>query len=479
MKTFVALVSALLLFHGLAFAQADNRIEDFRTSSSGADILDAEARNARSLASQAYLWGLPAFLNFRQTTEIKQARLAIAPQEEPFGGWVLLRDLATSRERANVMPNVDTLYGAAYIILDKQGPVVISVPAIRDRYYSIALHDAYFNTFAVIGTRTTAGDPTRVLVLPPNFDGPIPEGFGRVIRAPTSTVALFQRIFVRDEADIPVVRALQDEIRLTPLSRWSDTPAPFPKVDTREYDMLRVRDTRDPVRYFEYVSAHTCRNPPSTDYGALVEAFRSAGVGPCSRLEDTVAIRDAVTRGARDAQALIDARLSRPNLRNGWVVPDPNTGRASLDYTNRAIIQLTQVASFPPDEAMYFVGRLDSQNKPLDGSIGYTLTFRPGQRPPVDPRAFWSLTMYDGRTNLLVENSIDRYILRPSTPGLTVEPDGTLRIYLGSRRPDHIPPGNWLPAPNGPFVVTLRTYLPSQALQDGSWFPPALVADVK
>jgi hypothetical protein len=459
-----------------ALAQAETpRIEDFRSDMGAAEIEAAKLRDVRALASQAYLWGLPAFLHFRQTTEITQARRAIAPDQEPFGGWVLLRKLATPDDRANVMPNVDTLYGASYVLLDRQGPVVLSVPRIKGRYYSVALHDAYFNTFAVVGTRSNDGVAQNVLIVPPGWRGRTPAGVDRVIRAPTAAITFYQRIFVRDETDTARVRALQDRIRLAPLSSWRDPAARFPRIETPEFTVAApVRETRDPLRFFEIVNRHSCANPPPADYGALVDGFRRAGVGPCVSLPGSAARREAIAEGARDAQGWLDARVSSPTLRNGWVVPDPNTGKASLDYAGRAFVQLTQIGSFPPDEAMYFVGRFDAAGQPLDGRKRYALTFAAGQLPPVDPRAFWSLTMYDGATNLLVANPINRYIVRPSTAGLTPNPDGSLTLHLSRERPADAPESNWLPAPDGLFIVTLRTYLPKPAVQSGAWFPPAI-----
>jgi hypothetical protein len=451
-------------------------IEEFRSDLSAAERADADARQARAVASQAYLWGLPAFLHYRQTTEIKQARRAMAPGEEPFGGWVLLRQLATPDDRANVMPNVDTLYGAAYLLLDRQGPVVLSVPRVRGRYYSVALHDAYFNTFAVVGTRTNGGRRENVLIVPPDYRGRTPAGVSRVIRAPTPGIALFQRIFVAGEADIPAVRALQDQIRLAPLEGWRRGDLAFPRIETPEFDTVTpVRRLADPLAYFTLVNAHSCRNRPTGAYASLVEVMARTGLGPCADLPVDTSLRSAIHAGAEDARTLVDARVSAPRLRNGWVVPDPNTGRDSADYVGRAIVQITQIGSFAPEEAMYFVGRFDAEGAWLDGRNSYRLTFPKGQLPPVDPRAFWSLTMYDGETNLLVANPLRRHILRPSSPGLETSPDGSLTLHMSHRKPDGVPEGNWLPAPPGPFTVTLRTYLPSARIQHGDWFPAAIV----
>lgn len=469
---------AMGLLSAPAWAQspaAPPRIEDFRLDLPRADSEAAEAQNLRALAGQAYLWGMPLFLHYRQTTEIRQARSLIAPDEEPFGGWVLLRNLATPADRNNVLPNVDTLYGAAYLLLDRQGPVVLSLPSIKDRYYSVALHDAYFNTFAVIGTRNIRGEAANVLILPPGYSGKVPRGFTRVIRAPTSGIAAFQRIYTRDLSDVSAVRAMQNKIRFSPLVTWQSADRRFSKISTPEFDVQApVRETRDPLRFFEIVNAHGCRNPPPEAYAALVDAYRRVGLGPCATIPSSAAARSAITAGVADGQNLINARISFAETRNGWKVPDPNTGKASLDYTGRAVVQIHQIASFSPDEAMYFTAKADAAGALLDGRNAYTLTFAKDALPPVDPRAFWSLTMYDARTNLLVENPINRYILRPTTPGLTKNADGSLTLHISHQKAPQAPEGNWLPAPAGEFIVVLRTYLPSPAIQNGTWFPPAL-----
>src|SRR5512137_2894400 len=145
------------------------RIEDFRADYTPEQILSAEALNTRAIAMQAYLQAFPSFLHMRQLTEVMQGRHYFAPAECPLGGWVLMRDLATPKT-TTVSPNVDTLYGASYLLLDQQGPVVLSVPPISDRYYSVALLDAYFNNFAIVSPRTYGSAGGAYLIAPPGWN---------------------------------------------------------------------------------------------------------------------------------------------------------------------------------------------------------------------------------------------------------------------------------------------------------------------
>ena len=115
----------------------------------------------------------------------------------------------------------------------------------------------------------------------------------------------------------------------------------------------------------------------------------------------------------------------------------------------------------------------DGRGRPLNGAHRYRLRFAPGALPPVD--AFWSLTMYDARDYMLVDNPIDRYAIGDRTAGLRPDADGGLTLYL-----QHAPPtdaaahANWLPAPAGDFYVCLRAYVPHEELLDGRYALPAL-----
>ncbi len=131
-------------------------------------------------------------------------------------------------------------------------------------------------------------------------------------------------------------------------------------------------------------------------------------------------------------------------------------------------------------------GKEDASGEPLDGSKhAYTLTFAPGQFPPVN--AFWSVTMYDGKTQLLIENPIDRYLINsPMLPSLKKGKDGSLTLYIQSKSPGKDKESNWLPAPNGPIYLVMRLYWPKTEAPsilppgEGAWQPPpVLVAKAK
>jgi hypothetical protein len=117
---------------------------------------------------------------------------------------------------------------------------------------------------------------------------------------------------------------------------------------------------------------------------------------------------------------------------------------------------------------------VDATGETLDGSKhNYTITFPAGQLPPVN--AFWSVTMYDGKTQLLIGNPINRYLINsPMLPNLKRGADGSITLYLRKDSPGKALESNWLPAPNGPAYVVMRLYWPKEAALNGAWKPPVV-----
>ena len=131
-------------------------------------------------------------------------------------------------------------------------------------------------------------------------------------------------------------------------------------------------------------------------------------------------------------------------------------------------------------EAMYPLAKTDSTGQPLDTSKNnYTLTFAAGQFPPVN--AFWSVTMYDGKSQLLIENPINRYLINsPMLSAMKTNADGSLTIYIQKDSPGKDKEANWLPAPNDTVYLVMRLYWPKTEAPsilppgEGTWNPPAL-----
>ena len=169
---------------------------------------------------------------------------------------------------------------------------------------------------------------------------------------------------------------------------------------------------------------------------------------------------------------------------NGWKVGAMFGDRDFFngDWLKRAAAAKGGIYGNDAVEAMYPMTRADVTGATLDGSKhNYTLTFPAGQLPPVN--AFWSVTMYDGKTQLLIENPINRYLINsPMLSGMKKNADGSLTIYIQKDSPGKGKEANWLPAPERPDLPGHATLLAEGQAPSilpagaGSWQPPGLVA---
>ena len=153
---------------------------------------------------------------------------------------------------------------------------------------------------------------------------------------------------------------------------------------------------------------------------------------------------------------------------NGWDISPANAGEFGQDYLTRSAAAWKYIYVNSAVEAMYPTANVDGGGKQLDGSSGrYELKFPKGDLPPVN--YFWSLTLYDAKTQVPIENPINRYLIDDRTPGIVKEADGSLTIYVQADKSEGNKAGNWLPAPKAPFYVILRTYGPKTAMLDGTY----------
>ena len=83
--------------------------------------------------------------------------------------------------------------------------------------------------------------------------------------------------------------------------------------------------------------------------------------------------------------------------------------------------------------------------------------------------------MYDGKTQLLVENPLKRYLLNSTTlKSYKYGADGSLTFYISHDNPGPAKQSNWLPAPDSPFYAVLRLYMPDPLVADGTWMKPQM-----
>ena len=411
-------------------------------------------------ARDAYIYAFPLHEMYR--IRYQALYQPANPQRAAVNRFLHRRELSDHTSRRVTTPNNDTIYSSAFLDLS-QGPLVLDVPDIADRYYSLAFMDFYTNNFAYVGTRTTGGQAGKYVIAGPGWKGAgLPEG-SRLIASPTNAVWLLGRFLVADASDLPNAHRLQDKLKLEPLAA-SDTPI---------FDGPAI-DPNDAWNYFAVVNHALTQNPPPERDAAMVARMAAIDVGPgqrfdAGRFDETQ--QKALLAGIADAKRLIAAKSLSGKVVNGWAYGVPGVGNFATDYLLRAAVALKGLAALEPAEAIY----LTYVGTPLDGSTAYRLHFDADRFPPVT--AFWLLSIYqimpDGRL-FFADNPIRRYSIGDRTPGLRRNADGSLDLYIQQASPPAADRSNWLPAPAGPLSLILRAYLPRPALIDESYAPPVL-----
>ena len=126
--------------------------------------------------------------------------------------FIMFKQLALPQNRAVVLGNRNTLYCVGWVDLGA-GPVVFEIPAMQERYYVMPLLDAWTNTFASLGSRTTGQQAQQYYLVNKQWQGQVPEGY-QVIVSPTNMVWITGRIQADSPQDAVAAGALQDQYSL-------------------------------------------------------------------------------------------------------------------------------------------------------------------------------------------------------------------------------------------------------------------------
>jgi len=280
----------------------------------------------------------------------------------------------------------------------------------------------------------------------------------------------FGRTFVKDEGDLKTVFAIQDQYKLTRLSDWGKTEASQPKGA----DIWMPLDPKtDPLAEWKTVNRAMIEVPPPSRDADLLQSFARIGIGPGLDVDaQNPSTKRGLARAAVDGKRIIAGAFAGAYLQkqvNGWNYPPPATGRPSpsRDWLFRAVQMLAGFVANDPIEATYLNVSSDGDGKPLSGDNRYVIRFEKGAQPKV--KAFWSVTMYNLKYNL-VANRINRYS-RGDRSGMKADKNGSITIYVQKDSPGADKEANWLPAPEGQFFLILRTYLPADDIVNQTCSP--------
>ena len=425
-------------------------------------------------ATDAYLYGYPLLTMDMTRRVMTNVATSSGTMGAPMGQFANAREYPDANFKAVTAPNADTLYSVAWLDLVKE-PYVLELPEENGRYYLMPMLSAWTEVFAVPGKRTTGTGPQKYVIAGPQWSGSIPAD-ARLIPAPTNMVWILGRTFCTGTPeDYKAVHAIQDNYKLTPLSAYGKPYTPPPGLVDPSVDMKTAVRTQvgrlDPDTYFTRLAMLMVDNPPSLGDGVILAKLASVGIVPGQPFKLSAQSAE-IQKAMEEAPALARGRIKEQDKHagrqvNGWTF-STRTGFYGQDYAQRAFVTAVGLGANLPQDAIYPMTLVDNEGRKLSGESKYVIRFAKGELPPVN--GFWSLTMYD-QAFFFVANPLNRYTISPRN-NLRTEADGSTLLYVQSASPGADRESNWLPAPQGPFVLMMRFYGPSNTLLDGTWDVP-------
>ena len=427
------------------------------------------------LATDAYIYGYP-LVTMEMTRRVITNVAAPEGTRAPMGHVIKLRHYPDATFRDVTAPNADTLYTTAFFDVGQE-PWVLSLPDIKDRYFLMPMLDGWTTVFQVPGKRTTGTGAQTYAITGPGWSGTLPAGV-KEYKSPTNIVWLLGRIYCTGTPeDYAEVHALQDQVKLAPLSAYGKpyTP-PAGKVDPSIDMKTAVRDQvnrMDAAAYFTLLAELMKTNPPAAADAPALAKFARIGLVPGQAFDASKLRADFARRIPEIAndRIMIQFKINKDvHDIDGWGFTT-KTGIYGTDYLMRALVTAIGLGANRPQDAVYPTSLKDGEGQAYDGANKYVMRFAKGQLPPVE--GFWSLTMYDS-AYFFVPNPINRYSIS-ARQGLKANPDGSVDLYIQKDPPGADKESNWLPAPAGKFILMLRMYWPNEtnpSIIDGTWTIP-------
>jgi len=450
------------------------------TTVRAADITPAETK---AIAEEGFIYGLPIVMNYAVMYDYSVDK-GNPEYKAPFNQIKNEARVFTYKDTAIVTPNSDTPYSFAWLDLRAE-PMVLSVPAVeKGRYYAVQLEDGNCFNYGYIGSRATGNEPGDYMVAGPDWKGETPAGIKKVFRSSTQFSVAGYRTQLFNAEDMPNVIKVQSGYKVQPLSAFLKQPAPpaAPKIN-----FPKINKEMAKTGFFEYLDFSLPFAPPGPEEKDIRDKLAKLGIGAGKNFdmkslspEQRASIAEGMKAGDEKIKEFLGSGIKRVN---GWGIVSPFGDRAFYNgnWLLRAASAVAGIYGNDAVEAVYPITKTLPDGENLDGSKhNYTLTFPAGELPPVN--AFWSVTMYDGKTQLLIKNPINRYLINsPMLPNMKKNADGSLTLYIQKDSPGKEKESNWLPAPNDVIYLVLRLYWPKTEAPsilpagEGTWKPPGIV----
>jgi hypothetical protein len=443
-----------------------------------ATTVDIAQRAVENRAFEAAIWGMPV-VNYDLMRQEMLTKTAAKENEVVYWGKPL------DWHNQTLTPNPDTIYLMTFYNTKDVGPVVIEVPPAGDagsmnvnvvNIWQMPLEDA-----GLMGVDKGAG--VKFLILPPGYEGDVPEGYAALNPETHGGFVLFRsNLKSHSDEDVAKSVAYGKQIKVYPLSQ-AEAPPETAFIDAS--DVVFDSTIRYDVSFFENLD-RIIQNEPWLDRDrAMIDSLRSLGIEKGKSFAPDESTRVALAGGIESAREYLEAEYDAgfPPFWEGprWMVPanpeliaaiasdfnDPDAypvEARGLTYTY-AFVGIKRLGA----GQFYLISIKDKDGSNLDGGKTYKLTVPPNA--PVEQ--YWSVTLYDRETHALIRN-VDRASRASNSGDLMVNADGSIDLYFGPTPPEGME-ANWVPTdPAREFEAMLRLYGPKQEFFDNktAWVLP-------
>ncbi len=414
--------------------------------------------------------------------------------------------------------NADTLYYMSGVDLSN-GPMVIEQPpkgvgTINDMWFSWIIDIGY--------PGPDRGEGGKYLLVPPGYDGPLPDSGFFVAHSKTNRVLYAARAYLENNDPEPAIESIKKTMKIYPYTpggfgtslatalegkaRMAKNPA-VPATKFVE-GSGKVFNTIPPSDYgfFEMINENV-QQEPATSYDVEL-AGQLAAIGivkgkpfkPDARMKKILS--DAANVGAAAGRVLnwryaeqhpdwnyykdsnwgnmlweggYNFETPPPEItKEGMFKPNPPTGARTLDsrtafYYGYTLDSPGMIMRIPGVGSQYLMGFLDADGNPFDGAKTYKVIL-PKNIPAA---AFWSLTLYDNQTRSMLQTP-QRFPRAGSqsypSPAAEASADGSTTIYFSPEQPKGVKRGNWIQtAPTKGWFTLLRLYSPLESFFTKQW----------
>jgi hypothetical protein len=359
-------------------------------------------------------------------------------------------------------PNLDVAYSEAWVAIDEKSCALVTVPKVKDRYYTVQFLNGWGETLANINER----------VYPQHPDGEFAVCLdGAQIQLPATT----QRVNVSAKALRVLSRV---ELGASP----DEAVALQKKFDIRASGQPSLPAVPKTVRFdieklpgVEAFESATAALDSAADTNPGMEKLQASTRAVAKAIEDPAArqhVAQVIRTQAIPAIYKASPTLGDGTVKNGWALPS-TIGVYGNNWLLRTLVNLGGIWANSYEEVVYYKAFVDPAGKPLNGDHSYVLRFEKDQLPTLYATYFWSVIAVDSVHRRVLPNPQKRYLLS-NFSALKFDKDGSLTLYFGET-PNGAPESNWIPTPKGTgYSLTFRFYRPKGAVADRSYFPPAL-----